>query len=87
MSVRPVFLLSLPRSGSTLVQRLLASHPEVATAAEPWVMLPHLYARRERGIAAEYTQPIAARAITEAAPVPVPPPIPAVMNTMWQPTR
>ncbi len=25
------------------------------------------------------------RAITEAAPVPVPPPMPAAMNTMWQP--
>ena len=28
-----------------------------------------------------------ARAITGAAPVPVPPPMPAVMNTIWQPTR
>jgi hypothetical protein len=28
-----------------------------------------------------------ARAMTGAAPVPVPPPMPAVMNTMWQPTR
>ena len=27
----------------------------------------------------------AARAITGAAPVPVPPPMPAVMNTMWLP--
>ena len=65
MSVTPIFLLSLPRSGSTLVQRVLAAHPQVATAAEPWVLLPHLYATRERGIAAEYTQPIAARAIAE----------------------
>lgn len=65
MSVRPIFLLSLPRSGSTLLQRVLAGHPSIATAAEPWVLLPHLYATRERGIAAEYTQPIAARAIEE----------------------
>ncbi|CAN5750167.1 hypothetical protein BH18ACT17_BH18ACT17_16760 [soil metagenome] len=67
MSVKPLFLLSMPRSGSTLAQRVLAAHPEVATAAEPWVLLPHLYASRERGIAAEYTQPIAARAIAEFA--------------------
>lgn len=65
MSVRPIFLLSMPRSGSTLVQRVLAAHPDVATTAEPWVLLPHLYAAREQGIAAEYTQPIAARAIGE----------------------
>ena len=65
MSVKPLFLLSMPRSGSTLAQRVLAAHPQVATAAEPWVLLPHLYAARERGIAAEYTQPIAARAIAE----------------------
>lgn len=38
----PVFLLSLPRSGSTLTQRVLAAHDGVATAAEPWVLLPLL---------------------------------------------
>jgi hypothetical protein len=65
VSIRPIFLLSLPRSGSTLVQRVLAGHERIATAAEPWVLLPHLYATREAGIAAEYTQPIAARAIAE----------------------
>ena len=62
---KPVFVLSLPRSGSTLVQRVLAAHEEIATAAEPWLLLPHGYALRERGMAAEYTQPIAARAIRE----------------------
>jgi len=42
VSVQPIFLLSLPRSGSTLVQRVLSTYPEVATASEPWVMLPFL---------------------------------------------
>ncbi len=63
--IQPIFLLSMPRSGSTLAQRVLAAHPEVATAAEPWLLLPHAYALRKRGIAAEYTQPVAARAIRE----------------------
>jgi hypothetical protein len=36
---QPIFLLSLPRSGSTLVQRALATYPEVATTSEPWLML------------------------------------------------
>ena len=38
----PVFILSLPRSGSTLVQRVLAAHDGVATASEPWLLLPWL---------------------------------------------
>ena len=65
MSVRPVFLLSLPRSGSTLLQRMLATHPEIATASEPWVLLPQLYALRETGAVAEYGHRTAARAIAD----------------------
>lgn len=42
VSVRPAFLLSLPRSGSTFVQRVLAAHPQVASAAEPWIQLQML---------------------------------------------
>jgi sulfotransferase family protein len=38
----PILLLSLPRSGSTLVQRVLGAHPQVATASEPWLLLPLL---------------------------------------------
>lgn len=38
----PVFVLSAPRSGSTLVQRVLSVHTDVATASEPWLLLPLL---------------------------------------------
>ncbi len=38
----PIFLLSLPRSGSTLVQRILAAHEGIATVSEPWLLLPWL---------------------------------------------
>jgi hypothetical protein len=65
VTVRPLFLLSLPRSGSTLVQRVLASRPEIATTPEPWLLLPLLYARRERGTVAEYGEVPATRAIEE----------------------
>ncbi|MEO8425324.1 MAG: sulfotransferase [Actinomycetota bacterium] len=65
MTIRPLFLLSLPRSGSTLVQRVLAAHPDIATAAEPWVLLPHTYATRATGVYAEYGHALAARAINE----------------------
>jgi sulfotransferase family protein len=64
---RPLFLLSPPRSGSTLVQRVLATHAEVATSNEPWVLLPQIYALRERGAYAEYGQVPASRAIQEFA--------------------
>jgi hypothetical protein len=40
--ITPVFVLSAPRSGSTLVQRVLSVHPDVATASEPWLLLPLL---------------------------------------------
>ncbi len=39
-----IFLLSLPRTGSTLLQRLLATHKEIATTAEPMRLLPLIYA-------------------------------------------
>ena len=42
MSIRPIFIFSAPRSGSTLLQRVLAAHTQVATASEPWILLPLL---------------------------------------------
>jgi hypothetical protein len=65
MSPTPVFLFSLPRSGSTLVQRMLATSSQVATATEPWVLLPHLYAFRLDGAYAEYGHRTAARALAD----------------------
>lgn len=47
LAVTPILLLSLPRSGSTLVQRVLAAHDEVATASEPWLLLPLLLPLRD----------------------------------------
>jgi hypothetical protein len=54
VSVKPLFLFSLPRAGSTLVQRVLSKHPDIATATEPWLLLPLLYALKSDGVAAEY---------------------------------
>jgi hypothetical protein len=52
--VTPVFIFSLPRSGSTLTQRLLASHDTVATSSEPWLLLPYFYTLREQGCYSDY---------------------------------
>ncbi len=41
-----IFLVSQPRSGSTLLQHILASHSQTCTLPEPWVMLPLVYALR-----------------------------------------
>lgn len=38
----PIFLFSLPRSGSTLLQRVLMGHGQIASVAEPWLLLPFL---------------------------------------------
>ncbi len=54
--VQPLFLLSLPRSGSTLLQLLLSAHSAISTAAEPWLLLAPLYALRADGVYAEYSQ-------------------------------
>ncbi|MCW8828152.1 MAG: sulfotransferase [Gammaproteobacteria bacterium] len=53
----PIFLLSLPRSGSTLLQRVLITHNDIAGHGEPWVLLPLIYSlRKKNGIRAEYSQ-------------------------------
>jgi len=51
---KPLFIFSLPRSGSTLVQRILAASGQIATGAEPWILLPFLYTMKSNGIASEY---------------------------------
>ncbi len=60
-----IFLAGLPRSGTTLLQRLLGSHSQVHTLTEPWLMLHPLYALRERGIATDYGAPLARAALRE----------------------
>ncbi len=57
MAIQPIFIFSAPRSGSTLVQRIVAAHDGVATVSEPWLLLPHIYSFRRSGIVAEYPHP------------------------------
>lgn len=38
--MQPLFIISLPRSGSTLLNKLLASHSQIASHSEPWILLP-----------------------------------------------
>ncbi|MEL7037846.1 MAG: sulfotransferase [Cyanobacteria bacterium J06592_8] len=50
-----IFLISQPRAGSTLTQRILGSHRDIYTVSEPWIMLHPLYALRRDGHQAEYS--------------------------------
>lgn len=50
-----IFLISQPRAGSTLTQRILGTHREIYTVSEPWIMLHPLYAMRRDGYQAEYS--------------------------------
>jgi sulfotransferase family protein len=67
MSIEPVFIFSLTRSGSTLLQRVLGSYDEISTATEPYVLLPSLYALRRDGVWSEYTHYLAAECIEDFA--------------------
>lgn len=59
-----IFIISQPRSGSTLLQRVLAGHPDVQTSAETWLMLHPLYGRRTSGIEAEFGSRWQAQAVS-----------------------
>lgn len=61
----PIFILSMPRSGSTLLQRILSTHPSIATVGEPHFLVPLLYALRQEGVYAEYNHPFTVGAIED----------------------
>lgn len=65
MAIRPVFVFSVSRSGSTLVQRVIGSHAGIATASEPWLLLSLAYTLRPRGVDAEYVHPLMVEAIDD----------------------
>jgi len=58
-----IFLISQPRAGSTLLQRILGAHPAIHTVSEPWIVLPPLYSLREEGLDAAYDQTLARKAV------------------------
>lgn len=65
MSTRIVFVASLPRSGSTLLQKMLSVSPDVASSAEPWIMLPFWGMRQVSAGRAVYFHHTAANAIND----------------------
>jgi glycosyltransferase involved in cell wall biosynthesis len=60
-----IFLISQPRAGSTLLQRLIAGHEEIHATAEPWLMLHPLYALKNSGMHTEYRSSLARTALQD----------------------
>ncbi len=60
-----IFLISQPRAGSTLLQRMLKNHPNIHTTAEPWTLLHPVYGLRENGHEAEYNAQSAWEAVDD----------------------
>ena len=65
MGVTPVFIISLPRAGSTLLQRMLGSHPQIATASEPWILLPLLSVDRPGSAQTDYGFDLSRKALQD----------------------
>lgn len=62
-----IFLVSQPRAGSTMLQKILGAHPRIHTASEPWVALHPLFALRDKGVSAYYSHALAKDATREFA--------------------
>ncbi|WP_171389858.1 sulfotransferase family protein [Vibrio mediterranei] len=62
---KKIFLISLPRSGSTLLQRAICSHNKISSSAEPWVMLPLMQPISNVIQQSEYGSDLAKEAITD----------------------
>ena len=37
--IKPIFIFSMPRSGSTLLQKILMGHNKISSHSEPWFLL------------------------------------------------
>jgi len=57
-----IFLISQPRAGSTMMQRVIGGHQSIFTSSEAWIMLHPLFALREAGIVTEFGSDLARQA-------------------------
>jgi hypothetical protein len=60
-----IYLVSQPKAGSTMLQRILGGHSQIHTTAEPWIMLHLIYALRAKGHEAEYNALLAHEALQD----------------------
>ena len=60
-----IFIISQPRSGSTLLQKIVSNNSYVDTASEPWLLLPLLSIYKPELVEAVYNYPVAATGIVD----------------------
>ncbi len=60
-----VFIISLPRSGSTMLQHILGAHSEMVATAEPWILFPASMSLKEDTITAPYNHEICRIALND----------------------
>lgn len=60
-----IFLISQPRAGSTMMQRILGGHSEIDTVSEPWIMLHPLFAMKQRQITTPFEAQLAEMALQD----------------------
>ncbi len=53
----------MPRSGSTLLQKILMGHASVSSFSEPWIALPIVYLRKSSGLISEFGHKNTVRAV------------------------
>lgn len=63
--MKQIFIFSLPRSGSTLLQRTLMSHKEIVSISEPWILLPQVYSFKTEGHISEYSSLLASKGVND----------------------
>lgn len=61
-----IFLISQPRSGSTLIQRILSNHSKISTTSEFWMALPIFYGELSDNIQLEKDVPYNGRTCSRA---------------------
>jgi len=65
MNNKLIFLMSQPRSGSTLLQKILCKNKEIYSRSEPWIMLNPSYILKEYGTYAEYDSILENKAVKD----------------------
>ncbi len=63
--MKPIFILSLPRSGSTLLQRVLGTHEDISTINEPHFLLPLFYTYKDFDVRSTYNHRYASWAVQD----------------------
>src|SRR3990172_3386954 len=60
-----IFIISQPRAGSTLLQKLISNNEMVDTVSEPWLLLPLLHNYKPELIRAKYNSKLAIEGFTD----------------------